>query len=86
MNASAVSLTLEDGWHVVRNSNGVYLVVSSWFTTDPLSVIKTFPIAEATIPFNPMTVYSDGRLDQVEQNSNAARLRAESYLNELINA
>lgn len=49
------------------------LIVTSIFNPSPGQVLATFTTPESSIPFNPLTILTDGRIEDVQ------RLEAETY-------
>lgn len=59
-------------------------IVTSIFNPPDGWILAEFPVKQPAKPFNPLTVLSDGRTAELEANRVDAQLRAEAFLNQLI--
>lgn len=53
------------------------------FNAPPGWILAEFPADEPPIPFNPLTVFTDGRKEEVERLTDVAKIRAVQYIDHL---
>lgn len=58
-------------------------IMTSVFNPPDGFILAEFPVEETAIPFNPLTILTDGRIEDIQRLDAEGRLKAEEYLSSL---